>query len=282
MKLNIRHQTFYAFSSEVFLEPHYLRLYPRATPYTDVLEYTIKISPEPTGLSLQEDEEGNFVHFCWFENMTRALTVETEAVIDSKSFNPFNFLVYPGELNKFPFSYTETQKILLHTFLQPVAVSADLLDYGKHVDTGPNFDVIHFLANLTRKIHSDFVLVYREEGAPLHPDTTFMHKTGSCRDLTWMQMNMLRTWGFASRFVSGYFYFEMDTPSFELHGWLEVFVPGVGWIGLDPSHGIITGNSHIPLVACATVELSLPLSGTYRGSASAELSTKVSISEIKE
>jgi transglutaminase-like putative cysteine protease len=95
-----------------------------------------------------------------------------------------------------------------------------------------------------------------------------------------MQINLLRQQGIAAQFVSGYYYFEMEEPSYELHAWVEVFIPGIGWLGLDPSHGILTGNTHFPIVSSAHSENTMPVSGGIRGSATSTLVTELSIEKI--
>jgi transglutaminase-like putative cysteine protease len=96
-----------------------------------------------------------------------------------------------------------------------------------------------------------------------------------------MQINLVRQLGIAARFVSGYYYFDMDTPNYELHAWIEVFLPGIGWLGLDPSHGIFTGNTHFPLASSAHYENTMPVSGGIRGSASSKLITQLAIEKLQ-
>ncbi len=121
----------------------------------------------------------------------------------------------------------------------------------------------------------------RLTGNPHHPNELFRLKTGSCRDFAWMQIQILRNLGFAARFVSGYFYLDAESPEFELHAWIEVFVPGAGWIGLDPSHGILAGNAHIPVASSANYQNTMPVSGTVRGEATSKLKTELQIELVK-
>ena len=117
------------------------------------------------------------------------------------------------------------------------------------------------------------------EGRPYHPNKLFQLKSGSCRDLAWMQIQLLRNLGFAGRFVSGYFYLDAENPEFELHAWLEVFIPGAGWIGLDPSHGMLAGDAHIPVASSSNYENTMPVSGSVRGSANSTLKNDLIISQ---
>lgn len=277
MNFKIIHETTYLFSDDVFLEPHYLRFRPKQTPYIDVTDFSIDLKSAPQGHSVIEDEEHNSIDFCWFEKLTNNLTIHVESSLETKIYNPFNFIVHPDSFNKIPFTYSEHQYQILFASLQKLPLSQELTDYADAILESADFNTVVFVTNLTVQIHNDFIVEYREDGPPLTPEDTFGIKRGSCRDLSWMQINLLRHYGIASRFVSGYFYFDMDEPSYELHAWIEVFVPGTGWLGFDPSHGILTGNTHFPVASSAIPENTMPVSGGLRGSATSKMITKLSI-----
>ena len=277
MNFKIIHETRYLFSDEVFLEPHYLRFRPKQTPFIDVTSFSIALKAEPEGHSVIEDEEHNVIDFCWFEKLTNSLIIQVESSLHSKAFNPFNFIIHPESFNTLPFTYSEHQYQILYASLQKTALAQELIDYAQELLVTANFNTIAFVSNLTAQIHQDFIVEYREEGPPLSPDHTFAIKRGSCRDLTWLQINLLRNHGIAARFVSGYFYFDMDKPIFELHAWVEAFIPGTGWLGFDPSHGILCGNTHFPVASSAIPENTMPVSGGIRGSATSQLSTRLII-----
>ena len=227
-----------------------------------------------------QDEENNVVDFCWFEGMTKKFTITSKSILETKTYNPFDFIIYPQRYNELPFQYDELQKKLLFSTLISQPISKGLIDYGAKVLKASNFNTVQFLTNLTKKLHEDFSVEFREDGSPLQPDKTFKLKKGSCRDLTWLQINILRQLGIAARFVSGYYYFDMDEPEFELHAWVDVFLPGTGWLGLDPSHGILTGDTHFPIASSAHFENTMPVSGGIRGSAKSKLITQLSIEKI--
>lgn len=280
MLLQIKHITEYTYSNAVFFEPHQLRFKPRNTPYSSLKEFTIKIEPEPAGLSEQIDIENNLNSVCWFDDKYSRLKISSRSVVEITEFNPFNFLVYPPEFISIPFEYERNQKELLHLSLQTNGVSDAMLDYlNKILDKSDNH-TINFLANITKEIHKEFSVKSREKGEPYQPSFTFKEKEGSCRDLAWMQIHMLRQLGIASRFVSGYYYIDHADPEFELHAWVESYVPGAGWIGLDPGHGILADSYHIPVASSAYYENTMPVSGMVRGKATSALRNELKISQV--
>ncbi|WP_178988558.1 transglutaminase family protein [Winogradskyella schleiferi] len=280
MIFKITHQTEYVFDSEVFLEPHYLRFQPRQTAYVDVNDFSIEISPKPTGQKIILDEEQNVLNFCWFEDTTDRLSITATTLLETKAFNPFEFLIYPLYYNQLPLQYETPQSKLLFSSLEGQLISEELLDYGNAIIKTSNFRTIPYLTLLTKQLHDDFKVEYRAVGSPLLPDETFQLKKGSCRDLSWMQIHLLRQQGLAARFVSGYYYFDMEHPEYELHAWVEVFLPGTGWLGLDPSHGVLTGNTHFPIASSANSIQTMPVSGGIRGSATSKLITKLLIEKL--
>jgi transglutaminase-like putative cysteine protease len=280
MKFKITHQTDYIFDSKVFLEPHYLRFRPRPEACITIADFSMTILPQPKGCKTIRDEEHNSVDFCWFEGTTKTLSIITKSSLEVKPFNPFDFILYPDNFNTIPFTYTKLQEKLLFSALEHKSVSQDLIAYGSRLQKASNYHTIPYIIELTKRIHDDFKVEFRASGPPLEPTETFKLKRGSCRDLSWMQIHLLRQQGIAARFVSGYYYFDMDQPQFELHAWLQVYLPGTGWLGLDPSHGILTGNTHFPVVSSAHYEHTMPVSGGIRGSATSQLITQLSIEKL--
>jgi transglutaminase-like putative cysteine protease len=280
MKFKITHESTYLFDGQIFLEPHYLRFRPRKTSFLEVLDFSIAIHASPSGHRIVVDEENNMVDFCWFEGMIDQLYIKAESVLEITPFNPFDFIIQPEHYNRLPFAYNAFQHKLLFATLDATAISQELINYGNNVLKASNYNTISYLIDLTKTIHTDFMVVYREAGDPMLPDETFKSKQGSCRDLSWMLIHLLRHNGIAARFTSGYYYFEMENPTYELHAWVDVFLPGTGWIGLDASHGILTGNTHFPVASSAHFSHTMPVSGSIRGSANSVLNTTLSIEKI--
>lgn len=280
MKLKITHTTNYNFSSRVFLEPHYLRFKPKCLSNSITESFNLDISPKPSGISELLDAENNLIHLCWFDGLVEKLIIRAESIVNSTEFNPFNFILHPSECFSMPISYPESVSTLLENALGFSAVSEQLLEYGHRINASSKHQTTVFLNELTKHIHSDFIVESREIGEAYQADKTFELKKGSCRDLAWMQIQLLRNMGIAARFVSGYYYIPMEKPEYELHGWIEVFLPGAGWIGFDPSNGIAAGNTHIPIASSVQFENTMPVSGTIRGEGKTELTTSLSIKSL--
>jgi len=281
MEFEIIHETEYEYASEVFLEPHYFRFKPKTTPYSELQNFSLTVSPEPQGISEQSDAESNTVYFSWYEAMHRKLSIRTVSRIAIKPYNPFNFLLSPTAVNQIPFSYSEDLLQVLKPSLDPQDIDLSLKAYGEQALRIAKNNTLNFLSEFTTNIHNDFTLEIREEGEPYPPNETFRLKTGSCRDLAWMQIQVLRQLGIASRFVSGYFYVDVEEAKYELHAWTEVFLPGAGWIGFDPSNGIRTTNTYFPICNSANYENTMPVSGSVRGDATSSLTTSLEIKVIK-
>lgn len=277
MRYKISHETKYSFSEKVFLEPHYLRFKPKVTPFAMLESFDLELSLTSAGFSEQIDAENNIIQLYWFEGLHESLVIQAESTLSVREHNPFNFIFYPLSFSKLPFSYDKPLKSLLQPSLSVSEISPELIEYGEKVRKASNSNTLPFITNLTSQIHSDFTVESRLIGMPFEADRTFELKKASCRDLSWMQIQLLRHMGIAARFVSGYYFIEIENPEFELHAWVEVYLPGAGWIGLDPSNGILTGNSHITISTSALPEYTMPVTGSIRGSATSSLESELQI-----
>lgn len=280
MAIRILHETRYNYAAKVFFEPHVLRLKPKPSSHIHVSSFKLDIYPSPKGIAENTDVENNYNQLCWFEDLHRELVIVTESILELGEFNPFQFLISPDEYTQIPFHYNDIDSRLLEPSLNSEFNLSTLDEYVNNIKEDSAHHTLRFITELAKQIHSDFTIESRETGSPLEPHKTFKLKKGSCRDLSWMLIHILRQSGIAARFVSGYFYFSSEDPLFELHAWVEVFIPGAGWIGLDPSHGILTGSRHIPLASSAFFEKTMPVSGTARGTARGSLSSSLNIEEI--
>ena len=208
------------------------------------------------------------------------LIIKAETELQIADYNPFDFIIYPLNHAEIPFEYSQSLNNLFSPSLSSIHISSALLDYGKEVFSEAGHKTMDFLTRLTQKTHKDFKVEYRQEGPPHDPSHTFEIKRGSCRDLAWMQIHLLRNMGLAARFVSGYFYIEGDEVEYELHAWTETYIPGAGWIGFDPSHGMVSSSSHIPIASSSHFENTMPVTGSIRGESSSQLSSTLQIEVV--
>ena len=280
MNFRINHKTEYSYSDRVFFEPHYLRFKPKTTAYFTVEDFKLHIAPDPAGFSEQLDVENNHIFLCWFEETHNKLKIEADIFVNVREFNPFNFLIHPQEYEKLPFGYNKETRQLLKPSLQTTELPNPMIEFLQNVLKETDYQTVNFLTELTKQIHQNFLVESRETGTPFKPGYTFAKRKGSCRDLAWMQIHLLRSLGIASRFVSGYFYVQSNKPTYELHAWIEVYIPGAGWIGFDPSHGLITGSYHIPVASGSFYANTMPVSGTVRGDAKHSLKNELNITLI--
>lgn len=289
MKLKVNHLTRYDYSVPVELNPHTLLLKPLQRSYLDTRCYELEIAPEPVGLEERSSIEGNPFYQVWFSGKTETLEIESSFEVDVKPFNPFSFIINQTFIDRIEpgatriFSYSPGDDALLHPSLQTVSRS-DLRQFADAVLADSPTDPIGYLNALTASIHANWEHIIREEDNLWGPDATFSAGKGSCRDLSWMLIHMLRDQGLAARFVSGYaFNPELDEGN-ELHAWVEAYLPGAGWVGIDPSLGLFADQHYIPLACSSDAQQTLPVHGTYGGDSrediSAKLTTRVIIKPI--
>lgn len=278
MRIAVRHQTAYRYSSEVYLGPQVMRLKPRSDAAQQLVEFTIDVRPEPSGLISNIGTEGNHELLAWFKGATELLEIETRSVVDTLRANPFDF-VWLGE-HRLPLSYSpeHEETLLPYRFTEPLADSVQALASRIAVSVGE--EAQPFPMALVTAIHSTCRQVFRAEGDPRPPEETLARAAGSCRDLTVLFNAIARSAGFAARFVSGY-HAASELDRFELHAWSELYLPGGGWRGFDPSSGLAVGDRHIAIASGPRPRDAAPVSGSYYGTdASSRLATIVDIQVI--
>ncbi|WP_373494814.1 transglutaminase domain-containing protein [Aquiflexum sp.] len=279
MKLHIQHLTKYQYGEKVPLNPHQLFLIPQQRTYFKIKKANWNISPEPVGKNERINAEGNPFFQVAFNIETDVLEVNVDLEIETFDFNPFSFILSPNIPYPFDsFEYHGNTGEFLRIY-QKAASEPELTAFGLSI-MSQSADIVTFLVNLLDKIHQNWIHGLRFEPGLLTPMETFSSKEGSCRDLSWMLMALLRNLGMATRFVSGYAYNPELDAGHELHGWIEVYLPGAGWVGLDPSLGLFTDHNYIPLASSFHPSHTLPISGTYGGLAASSFTSEVWIKEI--
>ncbi len=278
MLLSVTHEVRYQYAGPVWLEPHVLHLRPATTPFQTIHDFRLEIDPLPVLLSEGLDAEGNPMHVAGFSGTTQSLTLRSSFHAECRLDNPFGYILYPFEAVRVPFLYPEPLKAVLQPYLWAASGQSPVRDYARQLAASVQYDTLAFLETVTRRIFSDFAYEYRELGDPISPVQTLAQKKGACRDFSLLMMEMCRSLGLASRFVSGYLLGNPHKEQF-LHAWVEVYVPGGGWRGYDPTQGELVSNRHVALAASAVPALVTPVMGVFRGASTSRLSAAVTVSQ---
>ena len=271
IKASIYHLTHYRYDRPVSLGPQIIRLRPAPHSRTRVLSHSLKVSPADHFVNHQQDPFGNWLARFVFPEPVRELKIEVDLVADMSIHNPFDFFV-EDSADQWPFDYAPdlAEELVPYRQAEPAGpLLRKLLDSIPRQKTR----TVDFVVNLNARIAGETGYTIRMEPGVQTPEETLSLKSGSCRDSSWLLVNALRHLGFAARFVSGYLIQlkpdlkALDGPSgtevdfTDLHAWAEVYLPGAGWIGLDPTSGLLTGESHIPLAAAPHYRSCAPISG---------------------
>ncbi|WP_018953544.1 DUF2126 domain-containing protein [Thioalkalivibrio sulfidiphilus] len=271
IRVALNHRTVYRFDRRVRISPHVIRLRPAVHTRTPILSYSLDIQPKEHFINWQQDPFGNLLARVVFPEAMRELSVTVDLVAEMTVINPFDFFV-EKYAETFPFEYDGILAKELIPYLEITDRGPLLMGWLEQVKRDER-GIVDFLVDLNRRLHQDIAYSVRMEPGVQSCEETLTRRIGSCRDSAWLLVQILRHLGLAARFVSGYLVQltadekSLDGPSgpeadfTDLHAWTEVFVPGAGWIGLDPTSGLFAGEGHIPL-ACTPSPLSAaPITG---------------------
>ena len=281
MYYRIFHTTTYTYQQPVALDPHVIRLRSRCDGCQTLRDFSLQIEPEPTGLYQLIDLEGNSLIRVWFREPVAQLQVKVTSEVETHCTNPFNFLLEPWA-TKLPIDYPASLLGNLQPYFQnyglPAVVDSGVALLAAEVHQAIAGDTVSFLTELNQRIHHTCEYNVRDTGNPLPAGLTWQQKRGSCRDLAVLFMAACRAVNLAARFVSGYQEGDPDQQERDLHAWAEVYLPGAGWRGYDPTNGVSVSDRHIALVAGALPAQAAPISGKFRGSGvESEIQYQVSI-----
>jgi transglutaminase-like putative cysteine protease len=261
----------YSYSLPVFLEPHVLRLRPRNDTSQQIREFSMRVEPPPAGTHDFLDAEGNLATSVWFEGKIEAMTVSSTFEVRTLCANPFGFLVTENAFCQLPSRYTGSDANALAPFLGTAEPESEIKAFVQHLVEKAAGNSLDFLVLLNTAIYENFTVEIRDDGPPLPPVLTMERKQGSCRDFAVLFIAACRSVGLAARFVSGYQEGDPDMVQRHLHAWAEVYIPGAGWRGYDPTHGLAVADRHIVLAASYHSSGAAPTSGTFRGTGSTAL-----------
>ncbi len=266
-RYKILHRTYYNFSGAVSLGPHTFLLRPREDHDLRIESSSLTITP-PATLRWHRDVEGNSVAIATFDSPTQQLLVESKAIIQQYNEEPLEFLVEDYAIH-YPFRYPTDDKILLSPYmtLPKDKTQQQLAEWIAHFwKPGEAIQTYTLLQRVATYIYQTLSYRIREEPGVQTIAETLSFGTGSCRDFAALFMQTARCLGLASRFVSGYLYALPSTTNFgATHAWAEVYLPGAGWKGFDPTLGKIAGTDHIAVAVARLPESVPPIAGSFVG-----------------
>ncbi|EGI77840.1 transglutaminase family protein [Hylemonella gracilis] len=269
----LQHVTHYKYDRPVQLGPQTVRLRPAPHCRSKIISYSLRVEPAQHFINWQQDPFANYQARLVFPDKTREFKVAIDLVVEMAVYNPFDFFLEP-EAEHFPFSYNPALSEELAPYLVAAPLTPLLKQYLEGIDRQKR-RTVDFLVALNQRLQTDIQYLIRLEPGVQTPEETLRKASGSCRDSGWLLVNLLRHCGLAARFVSGYLIQltpdvkAIDGPSgttvdfTDLHAWCEVYLPGAGWIGLDPTSGLMAGEGHVPLACTPQPSGAAPIEGMF-------------------
>ncbi|HTO46683.1 MAG TPA: transglutaminase family protein, partial [Burkholderiales bacterium] len=295
IRVALHHRTVYKFDRSVGLSPHEIRLRPAPHCRTPIVSYSLRVAPEKHFVNWQQDAYGNYIARFVFPEAARALDITVDLVADMTVINPFDFFIEHWA-EHFPFDYPPQLAAELAPYFEretPGPLLGRWLGEFRARGPQPGTNTVDFLVDLNQRLAGQVKYLVRMEPGIQSPDQTLELCAGSCRDSGWLLVQILRHLGLAARFVSGYLVQlvadvkPLDGPAgpaadfTDLHAWAEVYLPGAGWIGLDPTSGMLAGEGHIPLAATAFPSSAAPVTG-FTDVCNSELAFEMKVTRIHE
>jgi uncharacterized protein (DUF2126 family) len=287
----LRHVTHYRYDRPVALGPQIVRLRPAPHSRTRILSYSLDVAPATHFLNWQQDPQGNYLARLVFPEKTREFRVAVDLVAEMSVLNPFDFFLAP-HAEKVPFGYSSVERRELTPFLIKAPPTPLLAQFLAGIPREP-MRTNDFIVDLNRRVANHIRYLIRMEPGVQTPEQTLTLRSGSCRDSAELLVTLFRHFGMAARFVSGYLIQlkadvkPLDGPAgpdedfTDLHAWCEVYLPGAGWIGLDPTSGLLAGEGHIPLACTPEPSSAAPITGGV-DKAEVEFSHEMSVTRIWE
>jgi len=263
MHFNIRHRTRYRYSKPVLLGPQDLRFHPRDDGSQRITEYRLDIEPMPIGANDHIDLEGNRVTQVWFKEPTESFDITLTLGVETLRRNAFDYILAP-EMVTLPIRH-EHDTLCAQAYLDRIEVNDATTIFAAELSLSVGRNTLSFLDQLNQRLFSEFTHIHRDTGVPQTPAHTLESRQGACRDLAVLFVDCCRAEGIAARFASGYQRGNLQSKRRDLHAWPEVYLPGAGWRGYDPTHGEALADTHVTIAAAAHPRNTMPVSGAFSG-----------------
>ena len=236
---------------------------PRSDRFYQLHSFTLSVLPLTKGSSNFVDLDGNNIIKLWFTQPIERLSIQTTAKLETSCTNPFAYLLEPWAVT-IPFDYPSSLLQQLEPYLRSYSFVRDstALELAQEIAIATQNNTLNFLFALNQRICQDCEYQIRDTGEPFPAGVTWRNKQGSCRDYAVLFMEVCRAVGIPARFVSGYQEGDERQQSRDLHAWVEVYLPGAGWRGYDPTLGLVVSDRHIPLAASAIPKYAAAIEGT--------------------
>ncbi|MGB7346592.1 MAG: transglutaminase family protein [Pirellulaceae bacterium] len=282
MIFQIHHRITYRYNRPVIIEPLTIRLRPRSDGAQRLLDYNCKLTPMPLHLCEVVDVYGNAAMQVSFNGVHLEVCVDIDASVETLRTHPFDYLSLDARATNLPAVYDDAVNKALSPYLQRQHANPQIDQWATTLANSLGNQTQSFLLQATEQIGRDYDSSNRYGGAPMSAAETFASKRGACRDLAVLFMDVCRSQGIASRFVSGYIHEPGRTGTSELHAWAEVYLPGGGWRGYDPSRGIAVSDQHIPVATGPESPWAAATEGCYLGAASeSTIDYEVTVSQVE-
>src|SRR5476649_1563178 len=283
MRIRIRHRTTYNYNQPVSFGQHKIMGRPREGHDLHIESSVLEIKPAHT-IRWMRDVNGNSLAKVDFTQMASQLSIYSEVILHQYDTNPLDFILEESAVT-YPFVYDPDSLPELTAFMallypRDAAVLGEWL--AQFLKPGNKIETIALLQNVNTHINRTFQYQRRDEPGVQTPAETLKKNSGSCRDFATMMLEACRCWGLAARFVSGYMQYEAtEAGGASTHAWMEVYLPGAGWKGFDPTSGILTGAQHVTVAVSRNPENAAPVAGSFQGPAIAFQSIQVDVTVVQ-